>query len=151
MSPDQRDEPHKSHPLAIDAQAASASTSLPGFLARPRGAPVYHGFPILDDVEIDGFCLGMITDWEAEEATEGDAFIVAPDGSRAGLVWDVGKEVNLRPIRPPEPGRWGVWSVTFPGPMRTRDDARVNLAVLVPILRPHWEEWRSKKHSTHSE
>jgi hypothetical protein len=52
-------------------------------LARPPEAPVYHGFPILDDVEVDGFKFGMITDFEAEPASDGDAFAVAPDGKRA--------------------------------------------------------------------
>jgi len=133
--------------LALDAEAASASPSLPAFLARPKGAPVYHGFPVLDDVEIEGFRLGMITNWEAEEAIDGDAFVVAPDGSRAGLVWEASDAVHVGLIRPPEPSRWGVWAVTFPGPMRTRDDARRNLAAILPLLRPHWEEWISGRES----
>jgi hypothetical protein len=32
-------------PLAVDRQAESADPGLPAFLARPPGAPVYHGFP----------------------------------------------------------------------------------------------------------
>jgi hypothetical protein len=47
---------------------------------------VLHSFPILDDVEVDGFTFGVITDFEAEPASDGDAFVVAPGGSRAGLV-----------------------------------------------------------------
>ena len=64
-------------PLRLDPEATSANPNLPGFLARPEDAPVYHGFPILEDVEVDGFRLGMITDWEAEPADGGDAFVVA--------------------------------------------------------------------------
>jgi hypothetical protein len=55
---------------------------------------VYHGFPVLPDVEVDGFRLGMISDWEAQPATEGDAFLIAPDGSRAGLVWEVAEHAG---------------------------------------------------------
>jgi len=31
----------------------------------------------------------MITDWETQPDVCGDAFVVAPDGSQAGLVWEV--------------------------------------------------------------
>ena len=73
-------------PLAVDSTAGSASDSLPGFLAKPSDAPVYHGFRVLSDVVVDGFTLGAITDFEVEPTTEGDSFVVAPDNSRAGLV-----------------------------------------------------------------
>jgi hypothetical protein len=43
--------------LAIDEQAQSADPGLPAFLARPQGAPVYYGFPVLDGAEADGFRL----------------------------------------------------------------------------------------------
>jgi hypothetical protein len=119
---------HKGRPLRLDADAASANRSLPGFLARPEGAPVYHGFPILDDIEVDGFRLGMITDWEAEPADSGDAFIIAPDDSRAGLVWEVGPEPRVEQVLEQEARRWGVWQVTFPHPMTSRENARLNLA-----------------------
>src|ERR1022692_614093 len=76
-------------PLAIDHNAESASPTEPAFVARPEGAPVYHGFVVLDDVTVDGFTLGKITDWEAEPCETGDAFVIAPDGSRAGFVWEV--------------------------------------------------------------
>src|SRR5438105_10339996 len=76
--------------LALDPSAATTDSNLPGFLARPAWAPVYHGFRILDDIEVDGFKLGMISDWEANpNLSDGDAFVVAPDGSRCGLNWYV--------------------------------------------------------------
>lgn len=53
-------------PLAIDAKAESGSQTEPAFIAPPEGAPVYHGFVVLDDVSTDGFTLGKITDFEAE-------------------------------------------------------------------------------------
>jgi hypothetical protein len=90
------DEPH-GLPLRFDPDAESASADEPAFIARPPGAPVYYGFPILDDVEVDGFRLGMISDWEAEPSDYGDAFIVAPDDSRCGLVWEVGHGAYVDP------------------------------------------------------
>jgi virginiamycin B lyase len=38
----------------------------------------------------------MITDFLSEPATEGDAYVIAPDGSRAGLVWQSGCAPYLR-------------------------------------------------------
>jgi hypothetical protein len=53
-------DPPTGRPLAIDPDAESARPGEPAFIARPEGAPVYYGFPILDDVEVDGFKLGMM-------------------------------------------------------------------------------------------
>lgn len=39
----------------------------------------------VDDVTAEGFTLGKITDFEAEPCDQGNAFVIAPDGSRAGL------------------------------------------------------------------
>ena len=130
-------------PLRLDPGAVSARLDAPAFIARPSGAPVYYGFPILDDVEVDGFRLGMITDWEAEHSESGDAFVVAPDGSRCGLNWEVSAGRRCEEVIPPQPDRWGVWWVAFPHPMESREDARRNLAhVLLDLRRsgPPWSE-----------
>ena len=129
----------RGRPLALDPEAPTARAGVPAFLARPAGAPVYHGFPLLEDVEVNGFVLGKISDFEAEPMECGDAYVVGPDGRRAGLVWEVGSGPRLEEVLPPDAGRWGVWAVWFSRPMRTRDDARANLAEILPLLRPHWE------------
>jgi hypothetical protein len=54
-------------PIATDPTAKSASADLPAFLAKPPGAPVYHGFKILEDVNLDGFTLGIISDFQLDE------------------------------------------------------------------------------------
>jgi hypothetical protein len=136
-------------PLAVDSTVGRDDSGLPAFLTRFPEEPVYFGFPVLDDVEVDGFRLGMISDFEAEESTWGDAFVVAPDGSRGGLIWVVEGDDHWWPggfdqASPPEAGRWGVWHVAFPCPMRTRDDARRNLEAVVPMLRKAWLEWRER-------
>jgi hypothetical protein len=132
-------------PLAVDPEAETVQPGLPGFLARPAEAPVYHGFPVFDDVEVDGFKFGTVTDFEAEEEpTNGDAFVVAPDNSRAGLVWELSPESYVNEIIPPEPDRWGVWEVGFPHPMRTREDVRRNLEAVLPQLKEAWVLWRKQ-------
>jgi hypothetical protein len=130
-------------PVAVDGTAKSANKDLPAFLARPSDAPVYHGFQLLDDVVVDGFTLGLITDFE-QGGTAGDAFVVAPDNSRAGLVWEVSDDQVIEELCPIENDRWGVWAVSFPREMSGREDARVNLRAILPRLKPKWEEWRER-------
>lgn len=130
-------------PLSIDVGAKSASHDLPAFLARPEGEPVYHGFQVLEGVEVDGFRLGTIS--ALGPAEYGDAFIIAPDGARAGLVWQVGNGEDVHEILPFEPGRWGVWGLDFPSRMRSIDDARRNLEALVPRLHEKWEAWKAEQ------
>jgi len=93
------DEQAKGKNLAIDLNATSASPTEPAFLARPKGAPVYHGFPVLEDVRAEEFTFGAITDFEAEPTDTGDAFVIAPDGSRAGLVWEVSATKYFEEVR----------------------------------------------------
>jgi hypothetical protein len=133
----------KGLPLALDPQAKSASSTEPAFIARPNGAPVYYGFKVLEDVVVEGFTFGTITDFELEPADEGDAFVIAPDGSRAGIVWQISPESNFEQIIPFEANRWGVYSVAFAHPMRNREGARLNLKSLVSQLRTKWEEWKA--------
>jgi hypothetical protein len=130
-------------PLAVDCDAVSADPSAPAFVARPPGAPVYYGFTILEDVVIDGFTLGIITAFEDEPAEWGDAFVIAPDNSRAGLVWERGDQQEVSEICAPEPSRWGVWGVWFPYPMDGHDNARRNLAFCLPEMKKRWEAWRA--------
>jgi hypothetical protein len=85
----------------------SANPELPAFLARPQGAPVCHGFPVIDGAVASGFRLGMITDFLSEPAREGDAYVIAPDGSRAGLVWESGYGPYFEEVRAPDQGRRG--------------------------------------------
>jgi hypothetical protein len=138
------DEVPKGRRLAIDATAQSASPTEPAFIARPDGAPVYYGFVVLDDVNVDGFTLGNITDWEAEPCEAGDAFVIAPDGSRAGLVWEVFDPPYFQEVRSIETGRWGVWGVGFRLPMSSRENARRNLESVLPELKLQWAEWKSR-------
>ena len=102
---------------------------------------------------IAGFALDELGDPD-EDGTSGDAFVVGSDGRRAGLVWDVEDETYFTSI---EQGigeriwrrlprqirrrreRVGVYGVGFPLPMRSLDDARANLASIVPMLQREWE------------
>lgn len=92
--------------ILTDPTADSASSDLPAFIARPEGAPVYHGFPIVEATLTDGWRFGAISAFEddPEGCNGGDGFVVAPDGSRAGIVWEVG-DFATHEICPPIPDR----------------------------------------------
>jgi hypothetical protein len=125
-------------PLELDDTAESASPDHPAFLTRPEGAPVYHGFPLVEETRTGGWCYGAITKFdEPDGCTEGDGYVVAPDGSRAGLVWSVG-ELEPEEIVPPSDSRWGVYAVSFPRPVRsTADLVECFRAVLPQLKRIH--------------
>ncbi|MEZ5988957.1 MAG: hypothetical protein R3F30_07495 [Planctomycetota bacterium] len=121
--------------LLYDGGARSGRRGEPAFLARPEGAPIYHGFPLVDGCDIDGWRLGAITDYVDPAGCDwGDGFVVAPDGSRAGLVWKVG-DAPLRELLPPDEERWGVYAVSFPGPIRDAGDMARGFAAVLPELR----------------
>ena len=130
--------------LALDDQATSTDPTVPAFMAPPPGSPPYYGFQVLHDVAVEGFVLGAINDFEHTVLSVGDAFVVAPDGARAGLEWRAPKEPYVLELAPARADRWGVFAVGFPHVMSDRDAARANLEVLLPLLRERWERWTTR-------
>ncbi|GMV21571.1 MAG: hypothetical protein AMXMBFR57_15200 [Acidimicrobiia bacterium] len=110
--------------------------AVPAFLSRPWWAPVYYGFPLIEETRTDGWCFGAISafDDEPDGCQWGDGYVVAPDGSRAGLVWEVGT-FAAREISPPDQKRWGVYNVAFPRPVRHLDDLVLCFRAVLPELR----------------
>ncbi|MEJ0099829.1 MAG: 3-deoxy-8-phosphooctulonate synthase [Pseudomonadota bacterium] len=79
--------------------------------------------------------MGVITDYEdADGVDSGDAFVVAPDGSAAGLVWEVGVE-PISEILPPDEERWGVYAVCFPHVVRNTGDLASAFRAVLPSLK----------------
>ena len=116
-----------------DPSAVSARPGLPAFLAPPIGAPVYHGFSLLPQSEKEGFVFGVITS-PRPGATWGDAYVQAPDGSRAGIVWATKGPVTEL-VLPPNPGRWGVYQFQFEPPVESDADLIRNLHAILPRLK----------------
>jgi hypothetical protein len=139
------EEKPKSKELMLDPSAASASADAPAFLSRPLGAPVYHGFPLVPETSIDGWCYGAITAFtDASGCTEGDGFVQAPDGTRAGLVWDVGVG-EMQEISRPDRERWGVYQVWFPRAVHNLHDLCDCFAHILPALRAKHAELKTSE------
>ena len=131
--------------LHLDLTAESADPDLLPFMSPPEGAPPYYGFGVAD-VEHDGFRLGLISSpfSDGEAAHNGDGFVVAPDGSRAGLVWKVDEPYVFRTV-PDTDHRWGVWLVGLAEPLVDEAAASRAFAQMVDELRPHWEQWTQRQ------
>jgi len=127
-----------------DPNAESCEPGKPAFLSRPEGTPVYYGFPLIEESRTDGWCFGTITAFEDLDGCEyGDGFVEAPDGSRAGLMWEVG-DFPVREVIGPEESRWGVYAVPFPKVVRTVEDlVECFRSVLPELQRIHGEVTRS--------
>jgi hypothetical protein len=77
-------------------------------------------------------------------ATGGDGFVVAPDGRRAGIVWEVG-EGDIPLVAPPDESRWGVYAVWFPRMVRTVDDLVFNFRQVLPELKKRYQDVSQNK------
>jgi len=124
--------------IRTDPTAKSASPDDPPFVAKPPGAPVYYGFPILESSLTDGWKLGVITDPQDPNASDFlDGFVVAPDGSRAGVVWELAV-TELSQILGPSPGRWGVFSIPLSRPVHNDDELIGEFRRALPALKELW-------------
>ena len=101
----------------------------------------YEGFEIIEASRTDGWYYGAITlfgtsscDCPPGGCVAGDGFVQAPDGSQAGLVWEVGVGENESLI-PPDENRWGVFLVYFPRPVACEDDIAYCFRHVLPYLR----------------
>ena len=133
----------KSHPIQQDLSAVSADPCLPAFLARPEGSPIYHGFDIISESETDGWTYGAISGYETSEPeTEGDGFVITPDGKRAGIAWATDTP-DFYEILPPNESRWGVYGVRFPKPVRSKQDLIDCFRHVLPLLKKRYKEIRN--------
>ena len=121
--------------------------------SRQHAAVAERDFGIWSDAlpstEIDGWRWGNHTDLDSDE---GDAFVAAPDGSFAGLIWTANTSAFFNEVsgpgnasaRHPLNACWGVYAVGRPLPMRDEADAREYLRSLLPDLVNRWHAWRSQ-------
>jgi hypothetical protein len=88
--------------------------------------------------QVDGFTIGMFVSYD----NCGDAWVRAPDGEIAGLVWETGIPEYFRELIAPDPaGRWGTYAVQLNRPLTTDEEAAAYLQALLPELAPRWRAW----------
>jgi len=76
----------------------------------------------------------LLQQYECEEPqTEGDGFVLAPDGSRAGIAWATDTP-DFYEICAPSEGRWGVYGMCFERPVSCVEDLVFNFRAVLPKL-----------------
>jgi hypothetical protein len=91
---------------------------------------------------VDGITLGMFASYD----DCGDAWVRAPDGGIATLIWEAGEPEYFKVVIEPEQGgRWGTYAVQLPLPLLDDSDAAVYLSHLLPELVPRWQAWRDAR------
>ncbi len=104
----------------------------------------YCDFSIVPETETGGWVYGAITvfgpdcdNCGPDGCDTGDGFVVAPDGTRAGLVWSYGREPPERILEPDE-DRWGVFEVNFPRRIKTLNDLCISFRGILPFLQQEY-------------
>ena len=83
---------------------------------------------------VEGFELGMFVSY----GDCGDAWVRAPDGRIAGLVWETGSPEYFKVLTEPDEHRWGTYAVQLDAPILTDADAAEYLRILLPELQVRW-------------
>lgn len=94
----------------------------------------FNGYPLLPQTECDGFTYGAITPIGLE-SERGAGFLQAPDGTRAGLQWELSDSPFIARVDGPDGSGWGVYQVGFTQPVWSVADLIANLEPLLPKLK----------------
>lgn len=79
------------------------------------------------DLTFDGFRFISVTLGEST----GSGHLEGPDGSRAGIQWEVGDSPYIMRLEGPAADHWGVYRVGFTRPVLSPADLRANLNPLI--------------------
>lgn len=97
--------------------------------------PPYESYPPIEETAWEGFIYGAVTPI-GQEPTRGAGYLQGPDGSRAGLQWELSADgPYIMRIEKPGEHQWGTYRLGFSHPVRTVADLNTNLAELLPKLR----------------
>jgi len=108
----------------------------------------YHGFPLIEETLTDGWCFGAVTEFlEPGGCSDGDGYVEAPDGSRAGLVWDVEPDADdtVLEITPAEnKDDWGLYQVFFSKRVTVLQDMIDNFREALPSIQSAYNDVQTK-------
>jgi hypothetical protein len=132
--------------MLLDPDAKSTDTSKPAFISPPPDSKPYYGFPLITETTTAGFTMGSITDFLEKDSDEGctigDAFVEGPDGTRAGITWEVGKEFLFMTIVEPDSDRWGVYIFTVRKAVTSIADFKDNFRLMLPKIKQLYQQTR---------
>lgn len=132
--------------MILDSTAHSINPGKPAFMAPPPGEKAYYGFPLVKETSTDGFTMGVVTDYlemdSPDGCTIGDAFVEGPDGTRAGIIWEVGQTRLFSTVVEPDKHRWGVYHFFVPEAVRSLEDFRHNFLVILPKIKRLYQQTR---------
>jgi hypothetical protein len=120
--------------------------ALPEIIAEvPKPAKtVWNSIP---ETLTDGWTFGSYTRYAGPEGCcEGDGFVIAPDGQRAELDWQVGKGKLKRTSRSDE-RIWGVFEVGFPRPVTGKADLIENFRAVLPQIKAAFARHEKRRRS----
>ncbi|MEK6871676.1 MAG: 3-deoxy-8-phosphooctulonate synthase [Nanoarchaeota archaeon] len=134
--------------MILDKKAKSNSKNLPAFLSPPEGSKAYHGFQLINRINVEGFTYGAITNFLEKDSkdgcTSGDGYVEAPDGSRAGIAWEKGDKFSYSQMMDSDKERWGVYYFSIPFGIKNLDDMKKAFALMMPILKKFYQKNRLK-------
>ena len=94
--------------------------------------PIFKPIP---ETLTDGWMFGAYTRYaDPKGCTDGDGFIIAPDGQRAELDWSVGTD-KLKRLDRSDKRIWGVFEVGFPRTVRSKPDLVENFRAVLPQIK----------------
>lgn len=105
----------------------------------------YFGSSVVPGVDVDGWRLGLYTgpDLDSDDPVDaGDAYLVAPDGRRCGIVWSIQQPTFFVILLGDQGDRFGVFEVACEHGPTTTPEARLFVRDLLPHVRPLWEARR---------
>jgi hypothetical protein len=76
----------------------------------------------------------------------GSGILWGPDGSRAGIQWEVAESPYIMRIEDPAGGSWGIYRLGFTRPVASEDEVTENLRELLPKLKVLYSRIRGAVH-----
>ena len=105
---------------------------------------ICSSFDLIEESMTEGWRIGAITEYLEENAClDGDAFVEAPDGSRAFVFWETGIGKTVTDARAGS-NNWGVYNVFVPKPVKTTEDFIENFRSILPELKELYDQTKKK-------
>jgi hypothetical protein len=112
--------------LEVNEQLADFPTS-----AKPIGS----GFRPIRETLTEGWQFGSYTRYASPDGcSDGDGFVIAPDGQRAELDWYVGTG-KLKRTSKSDQRIWGCFEIGFPHPVKNKMDLVANFRAVLPQIK----------------